>query len=730
MSSIRSVLICVLIVLRSVALHAADGTTLSGYLTDRETGKPVRGATVRVEGTRAGAITNAKGMFTIRGVPAGSVSVVATFIGYEPARQTVFLKENEQTTIVLTIKSSAVSKGEVVVSANKRVQAVQDVPISVAVLTAEDLDQRNVTKLDDALRYVSGLTVARDQVNVRGASGFSFGVGSRTAVLIDGFPLLSGDNGDVKFDVMPVADIERIEVVKGAGSALYGTGALGGVVNMITREPSDSLALSARLYGGAYTMPPYEQWEYRSTLPFQYGADLRVAQRFDNVGYSFSGGLRSDESYRQYDRSLRGFGFGKVTWQPSDLVSFRAFLFGTSEGRENLIYWRDLDNATRAPLAQNLEERLFTTKWAYGMDYTQFLSGETSINARYGFFRTTFENRIDGETLDSNFSTAYAHSFEVQATTRLAESVVITSGLNGKINWVRSDVYATALQTIVSGYAQAEVTTGPVIMTAGIRADREETESLPSQLEFSPKFGITWTMSEELTVRASTGRGFRAPTIAERYANIRYGPFNVRPNPDLLSEFSWSSEVGLSWITTAFVLPVDINLAVFDNELYDLIEPTFALDEPGVPIVFRNLTRARILGTELTVRLMLPANIGLESGFTYMLPRDLTTESTLKYRNKVLWYSRGIWKPLPWCEIQAEYRYQDRIEAIDDRLALFIPDADARVPLHVVDARVFVNATANLRAGLIGRNLLSYAYTEIPGNLGPTRAILLQVEFR
>lgn len=723
-------LLLALLLVTTGTVFAQNVTTVSGYLTDRETGKPVVGATIRVEGTRVGAITNSKGMFTIRSVPAGNITVVATFIGYETAKQLVYVKENEVTTIVMTIKSSAVAKGEVVVSANKRVQAVQDVPISVSVLTANDLDQRNVTRLDDALRYVSGITIARDQVNVRGASGFSFGVGSRTAVLIDGFPLLSGDNGDVKFDVMPVADIERIEVVKGAGSALYGTGALGGVVNMITREASDSLTATARIYGGPYTLPPFEQWEYRSSMPWQYGADLRLAQRFDNVGYSFSGGIRSDESYRQYDQSLRGFGFGKITWQPTDLIAIRGFLFGTSEGRENLIYWRDLDNATRPPLTQNLEERLFTTKWAFGLDYSQVLSGSTSLTARYGFFRTSFENRIDGEKLDSNYSTAYAHNFEAQTTTRVVDDLILTAGLNGRINWVRSDVYATALQTILSGYAQLEYTTGPVIVTAGLRADREETESLPEQLEFSPKFGVTWMINDELTMRSSVGRGFRAPTIAERYANIRYGPFNVRPNPDLLSEHSWSGEIGLRYMSSAFIVPIDIDLAVFDNELFDLIEPTFALDDPGVPIVFRNLTRARILGTELTVRLMLPGSVGIESGFTYMLPRDIELDAILKYRNRVLWYTRASWRPLPWFEAQVEYRYQDRIEAIDDRLALFIPDADARVPLHVLDARIFVTSGQHLRFGLLGRNLMSYAYTEIPGNLGATRSIIFQVEFR
>ncbi|MBK7032263.1 MAG: TonB-dependent receptor [Ignavibacteria bacterium] len=316
-----------------------------------------------------------------------------------------------------------------------------------------------------------------------------------------------------------------------------------------------------------------------------------MAQRVGEFSYSVSGGIRSDESYREYDRSLRGFGFAKLTWQPSDLVTLRAFGFGTLENRENFIYWRDLDNATRPPLAQNLDERLATSKFAVGTEYSQIFSGSTSLIAKYGFFRTMFENTLNGEKLDSNYSTAFAHNAEAQLTSRLAEGMILTAGITGRLNWVRSDVYNTALQTIISGYAQGEFTLGSVILTGGIRADREETESLSPQLEFSPKFGMTWNAAQQLTVRASVGRGFRAPTIAERYANIRYGPFNVRPNPDLLSESSWSGEVGFHVTASNFFVPIDLDLAVFDNELYQLIEPTFDLTQVGAPIVFQNLTR-------------------------------------------------------------------------------------------------------------------------------------------
>jgi iron complex outermembrane receptor protein len=255
-------------------------------------------------------------------------------------------------------------------------------------------------------------------------------------------------------------------------------------------------------------------------------------------------------------------------------------------------------------------------------------------------------------------------------------------------------------------------------------------DTLSDQLEVSPKLGVTWELDPDVALRMSVGKGFRAPSIAERYAQIRYGPFIIIRNPNVLSERSWSTEVGGRWQSRSTPSPFELDAAVFGNELYDLIEPTFVLDDPAVPIKFQNITRARILGAEVNLRFMLASTLGLETGLTVMSPTDLTTNTQLKYRNTFLSYSRASWKALPWLEGQLEYRYQDRIGAIDDRLALFVPNADARVATHIVDARVFVTPTQHVRVGLLGRNLMNYAYTEIVGNLGPTRSFILQLEYR
>jgi len=725
-----------LLMLMVAATVANAGTgVLSGLISDRSTGAMLGSVSVRIDGTQSGAISDKKGKFQIKSTPTGKIIVVASMVGYELYRGTFYMRENENKDIVFTMLPSAILTQDVVISASKRVQAVQDVPVSVSIVNAEDLQQRNITRIDEALKYVSGVTVARDQINIRGSSGFAFGVGSRTMVLLDGFPLLSGDNGDVKFDVMPVADVERMEVIKGAGSALYGTGALGGVVSLITKEPTSAGEFTLRSYGGMYTKPRYDAWQYRQTLPSQWGADLRYARKFQDLSVNVSGGIRSDESYRSFDQGARGFLYAKLGYQISEHSSIKLFGLYANEEKENFIYWESLPRATFPPSTQNPSEKLRSTKLAAGAEWFQVLSPTTSLIVRPVVYRTRYENFIDNAVNDSNSSTAWSGNVEAQLTSRLSEPLVVTTGLVARANVVNSTVYGSQIQYIGSAYGQAEYTPiDRVIFTAGLRADVEQTKTLSSNVELSPKLGVTWKTTDAVTTRASAGRGFRAPTIAERYANIRYGPFLVEQNLNLQPESSLSFEVGAHYSSPGTKLPFEIDLAVFDNELYNLIEPLLPCGSLTAQIQFQNITRARILGAELTCRVMLAKGVGLETGITAMLPRDLIENATLKYRNNIIWYSRASWSISKLFDVHVDYRFLNRVERIDQCIIDLnvIPNVDARVPAHIVDARLIHNmrswTSLPIKLTLNAKNVFDYYYTEIIANLAPTRSIVLQAE--
>lgn len=726
-------ILCVITCLLLIAgIDTSATNTLHGVITDRTTGDPVKAATVRVEGTQLGSHSDKNGRFTIGPVAEGRIMLIISCIGYETIRQSIFIRP-QQTDAVITLAPTSIVARDVVVTASKRTQAVQDVPISVAILTAADFSDRAITRLDEALRYVPGMTVVGDQVNIRGASGFALGVGSRTAVLLDGFPLMSGDNGDVKFDVLPVADLEKVEIIKGAGSALYGTGAIGGVVNMVTRQPEHGHSISARLYGGAHTLPRYEQWKYRDHPSPMFGADVRYASASGPLSVAISGGIRQSESYRDLDDRVGGYAFLRTTWKAVPSGTLKAFLLASSEEAQNTIYWESLSRATFPSGSQNPHETLISRKLSAGVEWLQVFSPNTFLTIRPTLYVTDFYNRISGIRADSNASTAVAANTEAQLTWLPVADVVLTSGLSTRLNHVRSDIYGSNIQELYSAYSQLELSgLSNLTLTLGGRFDYEHTASLAAIYQFSPKAGATYRVTEDFTLRASVGRGFRAPTVAERYARIRYGPFAVQPNPSLMSELAWSYETGAS-LNLKEVLPASIDIALFGSELWDLIEPTFTLSSPDLPIQFLNVTRARILGVELVGRVFPSNNIVAEVGVTLMDPRDLNLESVLKYRSTSLLYCRGTWNPVDGVTLQADYRFSNRVVNIDPMLVNLIPDADARVSAHVVDARIQMRIgavqTVPVTASLIGRNIFDYYYSEMPANLAPTRALMFQVQY-
>jgi iron complex outermembrane receptor protein len=277
--------------------------------------------------------------------------LLVSIIGYQSMRKQFSITGDDTLEIDMNLVRQPLQTGEVVVSASKRVQTVQEVPITISTIDSRVLRQRNITKLDDALLYVPGVNLNGDHVSIRGSSGFAFGTGSRVALLLDGYPILSGDNGDMKFDMMPLFEVERVEVVKGAGSALYGTSALGGVVNVVTKEPDETPDLHFRAFTGVYTKPRFESWQYSSRLHKNSGVGAGYSQKTGNLGFDISGAWFGNESYRLFDDSYRVNLFSKIKYSfqgNNDLTLTGIF---ANEDKADWVYWSSLDSATRPPAA-------------------------------------------------------------------------------------------------------------------------------------------------------------------------------------------------------------------------------------------------------------------------------------------------------------------------------------------------------------------------------------------
>ncbi len=725
-------------------LLAQPTAVLQGHVVEAPTGQPLVGATIRLEGTLLGAVTTRQGSFLLRGVPPGEYVLSVSMVGYRALRQAVRLQPGDTLRLRLALEPQPVGFSEVVVTAAKRAQTLQEAPVSIATVEARAFQERSWSRLDEVLRTVPGVTISRDQVSIRGSSGFAFGVGSRTLLLVDGIPLLSGDGGELKYDALPLLAVGRVEILKGAASALYGTAALGGVIHVLTEEPSAVARYRFRLYGGVYGRPRFAEWDVGQRG--LWGLDLGYGQRWGSVGLVLSGATVRDESYRSAGDSRRWQLFGKLQWAPSAASTVTAVGFYADDDRGNWIYWASLRRAT-APGNPDSAQRVRSRKAAVATQWQQLWSGYLTSTLRCGLYWTDFANTEPGGHADSlPQSTASALSAEWQWSGQLHPQLLWTAGLHGLLNGVKSVLYGDRHQLMGALYGQLELgAMRPVGITVGARLDWERTEGASTQaVEASPRIGLTYASWFGVQFRATLGRAFRAPTVAERFAAVRAAGFTVSPNPELRPERGWSAELGAMdtlWLSLwRWRLRLFADLALFQSDYYDFIEPRFEQSEGAVVVRFANLTRARVQGAELILRTWLgpsaswaPAGmLQLEGGLTMLEPRDLRQNDWLRYRARRLFTISGTLL-LPWGELQMEYRYQSRVERVDEELRnlQLIRNADVRVPVHVLDIRATVTGARTLGLPLAltlnVRNALDYYYTEVPGTLAPPRQLLLQL---
>ena len=209
-----SACLCMLWILAGTnAVRAQDGA-VAGRVTGAE-GDSLPGVNVVLLETTYGDATATDGTYHIRAVPPGAYRIQASSIGFSTEIRQIEVMADETILVDFVLEPIAIESREIVVTTTRRTADARNIPASVSVLTADDLVVRNVLALDDALQYVPGVQLTGNEVNIRGSSGFSYNTGSRILLLVDGMPMLSPDAERIPFELIPVHQIERIEVLKG-----------------------------------------------------------------------------------------------------------------------------------------------------------------------------------------------------------------------------------------------------------------------------------------------------------------------------------------------------------------------------------------------------------------------------------------------------------------------------------------------------------------------------------
>ena len=208
-----------------------------------ESGAPLIGATILIEGTTAGTITDKKGLASFDNFPDGNVKFEISFIGYEEYKITLRFPTDNKKTIELILKESEEELEEVIISATRSSRTIEDIPTRIEAITEEELGEKaamNSSNIGMLLQETTGVQMQQTSLSSGNLSIRIQGLDGRyTQILKDGFPLYGGFAGGLSIMQIPPLDLKQVELIKGSNSTLYGGGAIAGLVNLVTITPTD-----------------------------------------------------------------------------------------------------------------------------------------------------------------------------------------------------------------------------------------------------------------------------------------------------------------------------------------------------------------------------------------------------------------------------------------------------------------------------------------------------------
>jgi outer membrane receptor for ferrienterochelin and colicins len=715
-----------LLLIATLALPLTTGArettgSVRGTVTATADGSPIVGAAVVIEGTNLGAVTGLAGTFAIRRIPTGRHDVTVSIIGYRPVTRTLTTRANVDTSLSFSLRATVIRGTPLVVTASRRLQELRKAPTSMHVVSTDDIRSRVNTSASEMIDQVPGATKIGSQVSLRGSSGYTQGAGSRVAVLLDGVPMLSADADQVKWSMIPPEIIERVEIAKGAGSALYGSGALGGVVNQFTLKPGETPQTRVHLLVGLHDDPPSEYvapggTRTLSTLSVTHTRQVGQTgilvnlRRFDDDGGKVGGDATRNQVFLKLEHPI-----GEST-----RLGFTSIYNDETHG-QTLQSYPDSLHFTRGNDTRVDGPEQFANVWV-----RQVVSGRLSWRAATSFFRSEWKETKSGEFVaESDASTV---GVEFEATLVPISALFFTAGTSMRRTWVDATMWSGRRMSDHAFYAQGTWRPFTIAeLTAGVHLDRRKSDVSSVESSVSPRVGLVLTPTLSTSIRLLASHGFRAPSIAELSAWRDEGDIAVRPSPGLGAERAWTYEVGMSQAVYEIAA---LDLSVFETRYEDMIEPTIQDEtepESGKLLVrFENVVKARIRGFEAALRTAVwDDQIRGRIGYMFLDPENQSPGSiravagdstTLPYR------------PRHTVRAGLEFHFGSAFAGYDYRYISSYPVAI--YPLDPRKAQIISDVRAGYRwrnltfTGTV-KNLFNYVYTSRERSLsGPRRFVV------
>lgn len=736
----------------------AQEVMIKGKIQDAITKESLPFSSVALKNSALGTIADANGYYELKVQP-GKVVLIFSFLGY-----TTLEKQLEITTEKVITADILLGKNEltntwkpVVVTAGRLEQRLEQTVTSMEVLTAKLLESRVENTLESAIEQVPGVTVIDGQANIRGGSGFSYGAGSRVLVMVDDLPMLAGDANDVKWNFIPIEQMEQVEVLKGASSALFGSSALNGVINMRTAMPGEKPTTLLTLYTGLYDDPSDSQkkwWGDKTQMTS--GAHFAHRQKFKNLSLVFGAHMFEDEGYRQGETEKRIRANTHLRYAVEKVKGLTVGIAANAQQSKggNFLTWQDDTTGAYLPLggvgvpgstlSDYVSDRITIDP------YFIYSPGKWIHKIRTRYFYTSNKNNTN------QGATSNLYYGEYLAQRRIGENINLSLGTCGSKTDVTGDLYKKQNGQNFAVYAQSDGNFGKLTASVGGRIEEGKISGKSFDPQYLFRTGLSYQAWKGGFVRSSYGQGFRFPSIAEKFIRTSVGSIVIYPNDSLDIERGWSAELGVKQVIQLKSWRGMADVSYFITTYKDMMEFTFGpWGKPGIDPFFGlgfksvNIGNARITGFE--INLAGEGNIGMFhqtilAGYTWIDPiqtdfnpstdtlKNTSKEDILKYRFRKIFKidSETTYKKI---SVGWSARYYTSIENIDAAFEAAIPgvkDYRAQQPNDnwIFDVRIGWQITKILNCHFIVKNVLNEEFMTRPTDLQAPRTYSISLNMK
>lgn len=585
--------------------QAQEKGTLKGSVIDDMTDETLIGANVvMLQDKSVGASTDFNGNYSFS-LPAGDHKIICSFTGMKTDTFEVSIFAGQTTTKEIRMGMTTEQLSTVVVSAGKFEQKLEELTVSMDVIKPALIDNRNSTNITSALEQTPGLTIMDEEPQIRSGSGYSFGVGSRVAILVDDLPILNGDIGKAEWSFIPTENVEQIEVIKGASSVLYGSSALSGAINVRTAYPKDKPVTKVNVFTGFRSAILEDDASAGKRIANFFGMDASSANGkkwWDGVA-NFSGmNFMHSRKAKQWDIVIGGnflYDHGYIGPQRpiaeiddadlvnrgyvniSDLTDTVADIANEDvreiRGRFNFNLRRRSKKTSGLNYGLNgnfmRSSKNFSLVWQNTeFDHTglyrsypgtmtlteittfyldPFVNYVTPRGVQHAFRSRILFNNSDNSNDQSVNSTVFFGEYQIQRMFEKMGQLNLIAGASGSYTASKSEVFVGGDSSGVNNaknfslYMQLDKKFfKSVNLSLGVRGEYFQINDTEFVVRPVFRSGISWRAGRESYLRFSYGQGYRFPTIAEKYILTTSGGLGVFPNPDLKPETSWNMELG------------------------------------------------------------------------------------------------------------------------------------------------------------------------------------------